>query len=292
MTDWLAPGRTSEQGGATPAEGETGDPANGRHRRGPSRSRWLPLLAAALAGEPAPDEPALRELAHRAGWPLPPRLRAVAVAPPPPSGLPGAGPGWLADWGAAAPYVLIAQPGPEPADVVRRLLPESDVAIGPALPRERAGASLRWARTLLSLAAGPGRRPGAVYVEEHLPAVLLAQDEALVLQLVRRRLGPLAVLPPAQAERLAETLLVWFECGSAAQTARVLRVHPQTVRYRIRQAERLFGDELRAPGQRLEFVLALNGLRLTARSRRHLAAAALRRSRGRHSAAHGGGDSA
>jgi hypothetical protein len=234
----------------------------------------------------------LQELAQRAGWRLPPRLRAVAVAPPALSGLPGSGPGWLADWDAPAPYVLVAQPGPEPAEVVRHLLGAHHAAVGPALPRERAGTCLRWARTLLSLAAGPGRPPRTVYVEDHLPAVLLAQDETLLLQLVRKRLGPLAALPPAQAERLAETLLVWFECGSAAQTARVLRVHPQTVRYRIRQAERIFGGELRAPGQRLEFVLALNGLRLTAQNRRNIAAAALRRKRGHHSAPRGRDDGA
>ncbi len=284
LTDWSAADRTFEHGRGTTEGEETFGHAPGEQHGTLGRSRPLSLLAAALTCEPAQGEAILLDLARRAGWRLPPRLHAVAAAPPAPAGLPRCGPGWLAEWGGAQPYVLIAQPGPEPAGLLDRLLPGRPVVVGPALAREQAGTSLRWARTLLSLAVGPARPAGPVYVDDHLPALLLAQDETLLLQLVRRRLGPLSALPPAQAERLAETLLAWFESGSAAQTARLLHVHPQTVRYRIRQAERIFGRELKEPRRRLEFVLALNGLRLTARARRSRAAAALRRSRGHRSA--------
>jgi DNA-binding PucR family transcriptional regulator len=41
--------------------------------------------------------------------------------------------------------------------------------------------------------------------------------------------------------------------------ARRLGVHPQTVRYRLRQLEELFGDALNAPDARFELELALRG---------------------------------
>jgi DNA-binding PucR family transcriptional regulator len=45
-------------------------------------------------------------------------------------------------------------------------------------------------------------------------------------------------------------------------------VHPQTIRYRVRRLEELFGDRLYDPDTRLELELALRARRLIARSRR------------------------
>jgi DNA-binding PucR family transcriptional regulator len=36
-----------------------------------------------------------------------------------------------------------------------------------------------------------------------------------------------------------------------------LHIHPQTVRYRLRQLEKLFGDALHDPETRLDLILAL-----------------------------------
>jgi DNA-binding PucR family transcriptional regulator len=45
-------------------------------------------------------------------------------------------------------------------------------------------------------------------------------------------------------------------------------VHPQTIRYRIRRLEELFGDRLYEPDIRLELELALRARRLIARAHR------------------------
>jgi DNA-binding PucR family transcriptional regulator len=73
-----------------------------------------------------------------------------------------------------------------------------------------------------------------------------------------RVLAPLRGLRPDQADRLAETLLAWLESADNAETAaRSLHVHPQTVRYRLRQLTGLFGDRLSDPDARFDLQVAL-----------------------------------
>ncbi len=65
---------------------------------------------------------------------------------------------------------------------------------------------------------------------------------------------------------MAETLLAWLQLGeNAAEVAHQIHVHPQTVRYRLRQIHELFGDQLRDPDRRFELQLALR-VRKLARS--------------------------
>jgi DNA-binding PucR family transcriptional regulator len=45
--------------------------------------------------------------------------------------------------------------------------------------------------------------------------------------------------------------------------AQQIHVHPQTVRYRLRQIQELFGDQLRDPDLRFELQLALRVRKLT-----------------------------
>jgi DNA-binding PucR family transcriptional regulator len=62
----------------------------------------------------------------------------------------------------------------------------------------------------------------------------------------------------ALRDRIAETLLAWLQLGeNAAEVAQRIHVHPQTVRYRMRQIHELFGDQLRDPDRRFELQLAL-----------------------------------
>ena len=64
-------------------------------------------------------------------------------------------------------------------------------------------------------------------------------------------------LNPAQRERLAETMLAWLEnWGNAIAAARSLHVHPQTVRYRLRQINDLFPGDLQDPDSRASKLLA------------------------------------
>ncbi|HEX5300231.1 MAG TPA: helix-turn-helix domain-containing protein [Streptosporangiaceae bacterium] len=180
-------------------------------------------------------------------------------------------PGVLADWTAADPLLLIPDPdGPgRPAALDRALLGRPlggrSAVIGPSVPLARAAQSLRWARHARALvqagviSAGHGPEGNVtVRCDQHLSTLLILADEDLAAALSARRLAPLARLRPAQRDRIAETLLAWLQLGeNAAEVAQRIHVHPQTVRYRLRQVTELFGDQLRDPDTRFELQLAL-----------------------------------
>jgi DNA-binding PucR family transcriptional regulator len=147
--------------------------------------------------------------------------------------------------------------------------------IGPSVPLASAAQSLRWARHARTLAQsgalpdglnGPAGRDVTVPVrcDQHLSTLLILADEDLAAALRDRCLAPLAGLRPAQRDRIAETLLAWLQLGeNAAEVAQRIHVHPQTVRYRLRQITDLFGDQLRDPDGRFELQLALRIRHLT-----------------------------
>ncbi|WP_405765295.1 helix-turn-helix domain-containing protein [Streptomyces sp. NBC_01538] len=99
---------------------------------------------------------------------------------------------------------------------------------------------------------------GVIRCDDHLSTLIPYADEPLVRALSSRLLAPLAGIPAPQRERLAETLLAWLQSESGvAGTVLRLHLHPQTVRYRMRQLEKLFGDSLRDSKTRFELELAL-----------------------------------
>jgi len=105
---------------------------------------------------------------------------------------------------------------------------------------------------------GAGEAAGIAWCEDHLPTLVLLADEDLAAALSRRALAPLRGLRPGQADRLALTLLAWMESADDANAAaRRLHVHPQTIRYRLRQLSELFGDALGKPDTRFQLLLAL-----------------------------------
>jgi len=126
-------------------------------------------------------------------------------------------------------------------------------AASPAPPCRCAGPGTRW-----RLARSGVIPAGPVRCDQHLSTLLILADEDLAAALRGRRLAPLARLRPAQRDRIAETLLAWLQLGeNAAEVAQRIHVHPQTVRYRMRQIQELFGDQLRDPDRRFELQLAL-----------------------------------
>jgi hypothetical protein len=262
------------------------------------RRRLLDLLVSS----PPPPGPAIASLAQAAGWPLPRRVAAVSLAP-----LTGAAPGplppdVLADLTRRDPCLLIADPdgpgrrrqlatalrgwlttaGPPGSPGDRPPSPGPRAAVGPAVPLAAASGSLRWAAQALALArrghirAGTGATdvdhaaaPDAiVWCEDHLPTLVLLADADLAATLSREALAPLRRLRPDQADRLAWTLLAWLESADDANAAALrLHVHPQTIRYRLRQVSGLFGDALSDPDARFRLLLALRVRRLLASQR-------------------------
>jgi PucR C-terminal helix-turn-helix domain len=132
------------------------------------------------------------------------------------------------------------------------------VAIGPTVHWHEAAASLRRAAGAFRLAAGGEVPGGLVVAEDHLATLLLASDRGLAADLAASRLAPLAALADGPRARLTETLRAWLDRpGQVQAVAAELGVHPQTVRYRLRQLRELFGTRLEDPEARFELSLAL-----------------------------------
>lgn len=167
----------------------------------------------------------------------------------------------LADLAAPEPCLLVPDPeSPGRAALPEALLPGWVVAIGPTVPVARAADSLRWARETLALAErGVLPDTGLIRSAEHVPTLVVCRAAELIDEAAATRLAPLSTVPPGRRERLAETLLVLLEHNfNAADASRRLRVHPQTVRYRLRHLRDLFGDDLRDPRRCLEMELILH----------------------------------
>ncbi|MDQ6605903.1 MAG: helix-turn-helix domain-containing protein, partial [Actinomycetota bacterium] len=163
-------------------------------------------------------------------------------------------------------WLIVPDPeGPGRAASISRAVGASGVvsALGPALPAGEASRSLRWARLTLGLVqrgALPAQAP--TRCSEHLATVIVLQDRDLARALVARRLAALNALPEHERARLTETLEAWLaHQRRTPQIAAALHVHPQTVRYRIRQLRELLGDALDSSEGRLELELALRARR-------------------------------
>ncbi|WP_328928889.1 helix-turn-helix domain-containing protein [Streptomyces sp. NBC_00190] len=237
-------------------------------RRGGDRARQD--LFKALTDDRAPSESSLTELAEAANWPLPVAVRAIVPATPGEAQqLATVLDDALVGMFAGRPCLLVPSPDPDTRAPLELSLRGRFTAVGHAVPLRDTASSLRWALRLLALTpTRAGLDARAIFVDDHLSTLLLLQDEPLAHALAARWLRPLADLTPRQSERLEVTLLAWLEGGGAPEAAKALSVHPQTVRYRMRQLEKLFGPGLRDPRTRFELEMALRSRRLMAQVRR------------------------
>lgn len=226
---------------------------------------WRNRLVRLILESPAAPRVAIEELATLAGWDVPDEVTLVAV----PLGTKCANPmldgDVLADLRRPDPYLLV--PGRVTLGRQTRLaaaIPMARISIGVPVPLAEAVNSLRWARQALELAEdGVLGADRVIRCADCLPTLWLTSDNALLEQLARREFGKLDGLTPKQRARLVETLGVWLETrGSAAEIADRLHVHPQTVRYRMRQLEKTFGDQLADPDGRFAIELVLRATRL------------------------------
>ncbi|MYT96102.1 MULTISPECIES: helix-turn-helix domain-containing protein [unclassified Streptomyces] len=228
------------------------------------RRRLLHLI---LSGRPAPRS-AIADLCEQTGWTLPDEVTLVAVRAPAALDRLGADRDLLFDLSDPQPHLLV----PGPLDEARRsmlaqALPGCHAAIGLTVPTALACDSIRWARRVLELVdAGVIDGAPLIRCEDHLITLWLLSDPALLDQLAQRELAAVAGISATRRERLIETLRIWLDTrGTAAQMGELLDVHPQTVRYRMRSLETIFGDQLVDPESRFATEAVLRALRLRAR---------------------------
>ncbi|RLK53847.1 helix-turn-helix domain-containing protein [Actinokineospora cianjurensis] len=229
-------------------------------------------LVELVLSEPPASMAAITKLASTARWRVPDTV-AVVVVEQAGEGEPDelTGPHGdhltdvLLDLDGDPPCLVLSDPGRQ----LRALRPQlrgRRVCVGPLVPLREAPTSLNWARRAMTLVRrGIIGADGAqvTWCHDHLSTLWLLADEFLVRELLRRTLAPLAELTAKQRARTAETLLAWLETrGSAPEIARRLAIHPQTVRYRMRQVDKLFGDQLTDPDARLDLEIALRADRL------------------------------
>jgi transposase-like protein len=221
--------------------------------------------AGALAGRLlVPREPVRGEPVS--GGPV---LGGPVLGGPVPGG-PVPGDDTLADLRDPEPHLLV----PAPLDTCRAqriaaYFGGAHVAIGPAMPLARAASSLRWARQALRMVdEGVLADTAVTFCADHLTTLWLLADEELLAQVGRRKLSALDRFPGKQRLRLAATLYAWLQTnGNVREIAAKLGVHPQTVRYRMRQLQDVLGDTLHDPDARFEMEATLRAAELRADAR-------------------------
>lgn len=245
-------------------------------------------LVRLLVREPPAESELVVLAAREAGWELPRRLAAVAIA---------------TDEAHDGPIALHLPPGcvvgqvgeltcaivPDPEAPGRRAELERALhaarawgALGLTVAWPEAARSFARARAALKLdslrahrqfrrdsgADSQAEAQGATLIcaRERAGELLLAGDSALASEFAADRLAPLAALSPAARTRMRSTLAAWLaEQGRLGAVARRLGVHPQTARYRLGRLRELFGDALDDGEERFWLELALRARRLVDR---------------------------
>ncbi|TMC13606.1 MAG: hypothetical protein E6J29_06375, partial [Chloroflexi bacterium] len=78
-----------------------------------------------------------------------------------------------------------------------------------------------------------------------------------LLDFARRHLGPLAEHDRRRNGELVETLRAYLEAGEQQAAARRLKVHPNTLRYRLDRIGEITDADLNDPETRLNLAVAL-----------------------------------
>jgi hypothetical protein len=138
---------------------------------------------------------------------------------------------------------------------------EGPVVVGPLVPDVRAAPrSAHAALAGLRAAAAWPDAPRPVDAANLLPERLLAGDDSAATELVEEFYKPLT----ARDGALLQTVAAYVESGGSIEaTARVLYLHPNTVRYRLRKATELTGVVITEPRGQFHARVALAAGRLT-----------------------------
>jgi hypothetical protein len=227
-----------------------------------SRERQREELAELLLADRS-STAAVRELASRCGWRLPVTAALVLIDADDPAG-PGTlrrlGPESLpVRWGSMLGAIMPDAGGPGQRDRLGAALVDVPAVVGPTVPLDRLPGAVRITETAVRLRRDGVLTGDPLFVDEHLDTIIVHRDRDLLAALRRRSLAPLDGCGAGTRRRLEQTLAAWLRHGGdRAAVAADLHIHPQTVRYRLKQLRELFGSELDAdPDTRLRLTLAL-----------------------------------
>jgi hypothetical protein len=227
-----------------------------------SRERQREELAELLLADRS-STIAVRELAATCGWRLPASAALVVVAADDPAG-PGTlrrlGPECLpVRWRTLQGAILPDAAGPGHRDRLAGLLRDVAAVVGPTVALDRLPAAARVTDTAVRLRAEGVLTANPLFVDEHLDTLIVHRDRDLLAALRGGSLAPLDDCTPGARQRLEETLAAWLRHGGdRGAVAAELHIHPQTVRYRLKQLRERFGPDLDDdPRTRIRLTLAL-----------------------------------
>lgn len=221
-----------------------------------SRTRLLEALI-------DPELPDLSALTTQARWSIPERFvvwAIRAISPDEPVTLPDLAPGILQRSSARAVDLVC---GEADAAELRCQLDEiasPSICVAFSWPVERHDVpdAHRWSTRAIELhTAGVIGDGPVIDCGRHRTQLWLGAEPALRRGMVQELLRPLLAETPNSREILSETLLAWLETrDSAPAIAARLGVHPQTIRYRWKRINEIFGDDLHEP----EFIVQITML--------------------------------
>ncbi len=139
-----------------------------------------------------------------------------------------------------------------------KVSPAGPVSVSWPVTMDHASQAISWTERVLNLVERKVILPAPViWCEEYRTEIWLHAEPALRQRLCQDLLLPLLAETPNSREILSETLLAWLETrDSAPAIASFLGVHPQTVRYRWKRINELFGEHLHDP----EFIVQITML--------------------------------
>lgn len=197
-----------------------------------------------------------------AGWVVPEQVTVMAVQVKEGQSVDRDGLADVALTRSGRPQVVIC-PTEAADDVIaqiKKAAPRRRVAVCWPVPPGDVPAAWRWVNRALALVRAKviPERSFVVDCGRHRTEIWLHAEPVLRRQLAQELLEPLLGETENSREILSETLLVWLETReSAPAIAAKLGVHPQTVRYRWKRINELFGDDLHDPDFVIQLTLVL-----------------------------------
>jgi hypothetical protein len=159
--------------------------------------------------------------------------------------------------------VPVERTGPRLLDLLSELLSDDELSrtlyVSTGEPTDTlatVGRSCRQALSALEIALYRGHRGQVTQCTDVILEVLLAHNRWVSHRIINSRLATLAAKP-----HLLETLRAYIDSDMALQrAAEVLRIHPNTVAYRLRQIAAMTGRDMRKIVDLAELMVALTAL--------------------------------